>query len=194
VNHVSDCTFPFPTVLTRRSVLHAVAHSQLVPCSYSSSHYPPLTSITPVLPDLYLIPNRYHVFIRPPLRRVYLGDRVDNDKAVIDDLKAKIVCLEARIETLKSGNESAKKKLCLMLDKAKEDARLALDEANKDAQVALYEAKKEARLARDKANKDAKLALDKAKEDLRFANLSLEECRAENNALKFRWVIHSFLR
>jgi len=73
-----------------------------------------------------------------------------------------------------------------MLDKAKEDARLALDEADKDAQVALYEAKKEARLARDKANKDAKLALDKAKEDLRFANLSLEECRAENNALKFR--------
>ncbi|KAN0121331.1 hypothetical protein V8E52_003919 [Russula decolorans] len=65
-----------------------------------------------------------------------------------------------------------------MLDKAKEDA--LVDEANKHAQ-------KEARLqvARDKANKDAKLALDKVKEDLRFANLSLEECRAENNALKF---------
>lgn len=150
------------------------------------SHYPLLTSITPVLPNLYLIPNKYHVFIRPPIRRVYLGDRVDNDRAAIDELESKIVCLEARIETLKSGNESAERELRAMLDKTKEDARLALDEANKEAQVALYEVKKEARIARDKANKDAQLALYKVKDELRFANLSLEECRAENSTLKSR--------
>jgi hypothetical protein len=134
-----------------------------------------------------------------------LGDRVDDNKAVINDLKSKIVCLEARIETLKSDNESAKRELCLTLGKAKEDARLALDEAKKEAQLALdkvnadaqlaqHVVEKEACLARDKANKGAQLALDKAKDDLRLANLSLEECRAENNALKSKWVTHNFLR
>jgi len=123
-----------------------------------------------------------------------LGDRVDNNKAVFNDLKSKIDCLEARIETLKSDNESAERELCLMLDKAKEDAQLALDEAKKEAQLALYEVEKEARLARIKANKDARVALYKTKDELRLANLSLEECRAENSALKSKWVIHSFLR
>jgi hypothetical protein len=194
VNFASDCTFPSPRILSRRSALHAVPRSLSVACTHSSSHYPPLTSITPVLPNLYLIPNKYHVFIKPPLRRVYLGDRVDNNKAVIDDLKSKIICLEARIETLESGNDSAKRELCLMLDKAKEEALLALDKVKADAQLALDEVEKQARLARDKANKDAQLALDKAKDDLLLAKLSLEECRAENNALKSKWVTHSFLR
>jgi hypothetical protein len=188
VNFVSDYTFPSPRILTRRSALHAVPHSLSVSCIYSSSHHSPLTSITLVLPNLYLIPNKYHVFIKPPLRRVYLGDKVDNDKAEVDDLKSKIVCLEARIEILKSDNESAKSELYLMLDKAKEDARLALDEAKKEAQLALDEVEKEARLARDIANEYAKLVLDKAKKDLRLANSRLEECRAENNALKSKWV------
>jgi hypothetical protein len=145
------------------------------------------------MPNLYLIPNKYHVFIKPPLRRVYLGDRVDNNKAVFDDFKSKIVSLEARIETLQSDNESAKRELCVMLDKAKEDARVALDEAKKEALLALDEAEKEARLVRYKANKDARLALAKAKEELRLANLSLKECKAENSALKSKWVTHSFL-
>lgn len=140
-----------------------------------------------------LIQNEYHVFVNPPLRRVYLGDRVDNSKAVINDLKSKIVCLEARIEILKSDNESAKRELCLMLDKAKEYARLALYRVNAAAQLALDKVEKEARLANDKANKGAQLALDKAKDDLRLANLSLDECRAENNALKSQWVTHNFL-
>jgi len=70
-----------------------------------------------------------------------------------------------------------------MLDKAKEDARLALEEAKKEAQLVL-----------DKVNADAKLALDKAEGDLRLANLSLKEYRAENNALKSKWVTQSFLR
>lgn len=193
MNFVSDYTFLCPRILTRRSALHAVPHSLSVACTYSSSHHLPLTSITPVLPNLYLIPNKYHVFVKPPLRRVYLGDRVDN-KVVINGLESKIVCLEARIETLESDNESTKRELCVMLDKAKEDARLALDEAKKEAQLALDKVEKEARLSRDKANEYAQFALDKAKEGLRLANLSLEECRAENNTLKFKWVTHSFLR
>lgn len=194
MNIVSDCTFPSPRIVSRHGAQHAVPHSLSVACTYSSTHYPPLISITPVLANLFLIPNKYHVFINPPLRRVYLGDRVDNNKAVINDLKSNIVCLEARIETLDSGNESAKRELNLLLDKAKEDALLALYEAKKEAQLALDEVEKEARLARDKANKDAQLALDKAKDDLRLVNLSLEEVRAENNALKSQWVTHSFIR
>jgi hypothetical protein len=55
-----------------------------------------------------------------------LGDRVDN-KAVINDLKSKIVCLEARIETLKSANASAIREKYFSLEKA----RLALYEAKK---------------------------------------------------------------
>jgi hypothetical protein len=208
VNLVSDCTFPSPRILSRPGALHAVPHSLTVACTYPSLHYHPLTSITPVLPNLSLIPNKHHVFINPPLRRVYLGDRVDNNKAVINDLKSKIVCLEARIATLESGNRSTKRELvtvCLMLDKAKEyvqlaqdeakkETQLALDKVNADAQLALRKVEKEARLARDKANKDAQLALDKANDDLRLANLSLEECRAENNSLKSQWVTHNFLR
>ncbi|KAF8498556.1 hypothetical protein F5888DRAFT_182048 [Russula emetica] len=152
-------------------------------------------SFPDVLPNLSLIPNKYRVFITPPLRRVYLRDKVDNSTAVIDDLKSEIVCLETRIKTLESNNENAKRESCVMLDKAKEDARLALDEAKKEvqlaldkvnaeAQLALCEVEKKARRARDRANKDAQLALDKAKDDLRLANLSLEECRAENNVLR----------
>ena len=154
-------------------------HSLTVACNYSSSHYPPLNSITPVLANLSLIPNKYHIFINPPLRRVYLGDRVDDSKTVIDDLKSKIVSLEAHVETLKSSNEST------------ERAWLALEKNHKvimEAYLAF------ASLALDKANKDTQLALDKAKDDLRLANLNLEECRAENIALRSRWVTHSFLR
>jgi hypothetical protein len=167
VNLVSEYTFPSPPprILSRRTALHAVPHSLAVACAYSSSHHPPLTSITPVLPNPSLIPSKYHVFINPPLRRVYLGDRVDNE-AVINDLKSEIVCLEAGIETLKSDNESAKRESFRMLDQAKKEAQLALDKVKADAQ----------------------LALNKAEDDLRLANLSLEECRAENNALKSQWV------
>jgi hypothetical protein len=216
VNLVSYGTFPSPRIVSRRGALHAVPRSPPVACTYSSTHFPPLTSITPVLANMSRIPYKYHVFINPSLRRIYLGDMVDNNKAVINDLKSRIVCLEARIETLKSDNESAKRESCLMLDKAKEDARLALDEAKKEAQLDLDEAKKEAqldldeakkeaqldldgvknwaRLARDIAKTRAQLALDSAKADLRLANLSLEEFRAENNALKSQWVTHSFLQ
>jgi hypothetical protein len=152
-------------MLSRRTALYAVPYSLAVACAHSSSHDPPLTSITPVLPNLSFIPKKYHIFISPPLRRVYLGDRVDNE-AVINDLNSEIVRLKAVIETLESDNEGAKRESCLMLDKAKEDARLALD----------------------KVKLVAKLSREKVLDDLRLANLSLEECRAENNALKSQWV------
>lgn len=153
---------------SRRTALYAVPYSLAVACVHSSSHDPPLTSITPVLPNLSLIPKKYHLFINPPLRRVYLGDRVDNE-GVINDLNSEVVCLKAAIETLKSDNEAVKRESCRMLDKAKEDARLALDEAKLVFQ----------------------LSQEKVLDDLRLANLSLEECRAENNTLKSQWVTQS---
>ncbi len=129
---------------------------------------------------------------------------MDNTK-VVDDLKSKIVRLEARIEILKSDNVCVKRESCIALDRAKDEAkraldeakkeaRLALDKANADAQLALDEEKKEARLAFDKVNKEAQLAMAKARGDLRLAYMILEECKDENNALKSRWVTHRFLR
>jgi hypothetical protein len=187
VNLVSDCTFPAPQIVSRQSAQHAVPHSLSVACTYLLTHHPPLTSITPVLANLSFIPDKYHVFINPPLRRVYLGDRVDN-KAIINDLQSKIVRLELRIETIKSASLSAIREKQISIQKA----HFALYEAKKEAQLALDEAEKAARIARDKASKDAQLALYKAGDDLRLANLSLEEVRAENNALKSQWVPNNF--
>lgn len=165
MNRALESTFPVSRILSRQTALYAVPSSLAVACAHSSSHYPLLTSITPVLPNLSLIPKKYHMFINPPLRRVYLGDMVDNE-AVIDDLNSEIVRLKAVIETLKSDNEGTKRESCLMLDKAKENARLAVDGVKLVAQ----------------------LSLEKIQDDLRLANISLEECRAENNALKSQWV------
>ncbi|KAI0285759.1 hypothetical protein BGY98DRAFT_239644 [Russula aff. rugulosa BPL654] len=169
----------------RNPVVPPCGHLICEPCiirhiSFSTNRF---CARCPTCRALFPTGSKYHS-IYPSLRRVFLGDMVDNNKAVINDLKSRIVCLEARIETLKSDNESAKRESCLMLDKAKEEARLALDEAKKEAQLDLDEVKNWARLARDIAKTRAQLALDSAKADLRLANLSLEEFRAENNALK----------
>jgi vacuolar-type H+-ATPase subunit H len=197
VNLVLNNTFPSPRTISRQGAPHAVPHSLTVACTHSSSPYSPLTSITPVLADLSLIPNKYHVFINPPLRRVYLEDRADHSKAVINELKSKIVFLEARVELLKSDNVCMERECRLTLDKAKEDAQLALDEARKDAridldkakadaQVALDEVNHEARLAQAKTNKEARLALDKANKGLHIANLGLKELRHKHDELKSR--------
>jgi hypothetical protein len=197
VNLVLNNTFPSPRTILRQGAPHAVPHSLTVASAHSSSPYSPLTSIIPVLADLSLIPNKYHVFINPPLRRVYLEDKADNSKAVINQLKSKIIFLEARVELLKSDNVCTEREYRLALDKAKEDARLALDEARKearidldkakaDAQVALDEVKHEARLAQAKTNKEARLALDKANKGLHIANLGLKELRHKHDELKSR--------
>jgi hypothetical protein len=54
------------------------------------------------------------------------------------DPKSKIVCLDARIETLKSDDESTR----LALHEVKTELRLAFDKANKGTQLDLDDVKK----------------------------------------------------
>jgi chromosome segregation ATPase len=81
---------------------------------------------------------KYHIFMSPSLRRVYLGD--EGDKAQIENLNAEIATLKARIGTLHRDKtllmgrcESAHSTI----------SRLALDE--RDARLALNKAKEEVR-------------------------------------------------
>ncbi|KAH9040368.1 hypothetical protein EDB85DRAFT_1858681 [Lactarius pseudohatsudake] len=51
-------------------------------------------------PDMSMIPKKYHVFISPSLRRVYLGDGEDTSRALIDNLNTETTLLKARVGTL----------------------------------------------------------------------------------------------
>jgi hypothetical protein len=88
-----------------------------------------------------LIPKKYHVFISPSLRRVYMGDGDDPSHAVIEDLKTQITVLTARVGTLKRDKE-------LLMDRC-ETAQSAASRLTADERVArmeLTEAKNEMRL------------------------------------------------
>ncbi|KAI0255975.1 hypothetical protein BJV78DRAFT_1118698 [Lactifluus subvellereus] len=109
-----------------------------------------------VRPDLSIVPKKYHVFMSPSLRRVYLGDE-GNNKARIENLNAEIAALKARVGTLHRD----KTLLMGRCESAQSTAsRLALDE------------------------RDARLALNKAKEDVRLAHQSLENLGRKYQALK----------
>jgi hypothetical protein len=162
-----------------------------------------------VLANLSNVPRKYHVFISPPLRRVYLADAEDSSRVIIDRLKSEIAALRERIVTLDATGKfwferereawsaasritSAERDARLALDEVKEEARIALDKAKEESRVALDKTEEEARIALDKANEEARVALNKAKEEMRLANQRLEELRSENDALKSRWVTRTF--
>jgi len=151
------------------------------------------------------VPKKYHIFISPPLRRVYLADAEDSSRAIIDRLKSDIATLTKRIMTLDDTGKfwfrrereaqsavsrltSAERDARLALDEVKEEARIALDKAKEEARVALDKAEEEARIALDRANGEARVALNKAEEEMRIANQRLEGLRSENDALRSRWV------
>ena len=94
----------------------------------------------PVTPDMTLIPKKYHVFISPSLRRVYLGE--DSNRAIIDGLNTEITLLKARVGTLKRDKD-------LLMDRCEAAqsavARLTSDE--RATRLELIEARHEARLA-----------------------------------------------
>jgi len=103
-------------------------------------------------------------------------DKVNEEaRAALDKAKEdKRLALDKVIEEVRTALDKAKEEKCLALDKVIEEARTALEKA-----------KEEKRLALDKATEEARAALDKAKEETRIANQSLEELRAEYDALKF---------
>jgi hypothetical protein len=52
------------------------------------------------MPDKSIIPNKYHAFISPSLRRIFLDAQEDNSRAVIENLNTKIAGLKMRILSL----------------------------------------------------------------------------------------------
>jgi hypothetical protein len=58
-----------------------------------------------VTPDLSIVPNKYHTFISPPLRRVFLDTREDNSRAVIENLNAENAALKERVTLLERDKD-----------------------------------------------------------------------------------------
>ena len=59
---------------------------------------------TSVKPDMSIVPKKYHKFIFPPLRRVFLDGREDNSHVVNEILNAEIAALEERVTSLNRDN------------------------------------------------------------------------------------------
>jgi hypothetical protein len=108
-----------------------------------------------------IVPKKYHMFISPPLRRVFLEDSpVAEDSHVIEEgLRAEIAALNARVAALRRDKD-------LLMDRC-EAAQSGV-----------------ARLTSDE--RAARLARDRAREEAHVANVSLEKLRAEYDTLKSR--------
>jgi hypothetical protein len=145
-----------PLTPMRRPALHAAHHSLQVVCTLSPSHRLLLSSTILVPANLLTIPKQYHMFISPPLRRVYLADAEDNSQAVIDGLKSDIANLKREIE------------------------------ASNLRKNFLFEGMMEALFSLENAKEEARVALDKAKEETRLANLRLMVLKADYEALKLQ--------
>jgi hypothetical protein len=53
------------------------------------------------MPDKSIIPTKYHAFISPSLRRVFLDAQEDNSRAaMIENLKAEIAALKMHVTSL----------------------------------------------------------------------------------------------
>jgi outer membrane murein-binding lipoprotein Lpp len=152
-------TYVLPKTFTRQHAPLVVLRSQPVkrhiPRLIAFPSADPLSGCLPVWPDMSIVPRKYHAFMMPSLRRVYLGDGEDN-KARIESLSTEISTLKARVGALHRDNgllmgrcESAHSTI----------SRLAL------------------------AERDARLALNKATKDLRLANQTLESLRKEYRIL-----------
>jgi outer membrane murein-binding lipoprotein Lpp len=102
----------------------------------------------PVTPEMSLIPKKYHVFISPSLRRVYLED---TSRALIDSLNTEITLLKARVGTLKRDKD-------LLMDRC-EAAQSAVSRLTSDERT-------------------ARLELIEAKEEVREANIGIKDLRS----------------
>jgi len=107
-----------------------------------------------------IVPKKYHTFISPPLRRVFLGNDGGQEgpsaAAVIADLNAEIAALKVRVGSLVRDKG-------LLMDRC-EAAQSALARLNADERAA--------RLAR--------------RHDARLATLNLERLKDEYDALSSR--------
>ena len=101
------------------------------------------------MPDMSIIPNKYHTFISPPLRRVFLDAPGHNSYAMIKNLNAEISALKERVTSLKRDKDrledrcqSAQSTVAALRLKERK-ARLALeDKQNLNSFRAKYDALK----------------------------------------------------
>jgi len=117
-----------------------------------------------------IVPKKYHAFISPPLRRVFLGD---SDGEVIEKLNAEVAVLKARVGSLQRDKG-------LLMDRC-ESAQSALTRLTSDERAA--------RLERDEAREKVRVAkefLRKAREDARVAKHNLRKLQMENDARNCR--------
>ena len=119
--------------------------------------------LTSVTPDLSIVSKKYHNFISPALRRVFLDTREDNSRVVVENLNTENAALKERVTSLERNNDILTDQ-CNSMHGAL--ARLSTDEET-------------ARLENYKATADA--AKDKQ---------NLNRLMAENDALKYRARIH----
>ena len=135
-------------------ILHVVPHFLQVAYTYSSSHCPSLSSITPVPADSSTILSKSHPFISPSLRCVYLGDAEDSRREdivgpelelpplkhtscdshnvfLVRGLKALLAaqCAVPRLTSVESAP-------CLALDQVTAEARVTLDNGKEEARFA----------------------------------------------------------
>jgi hypothetical protein len=116
-----------------------------------------------VTPDLSIVPRKYHPFISPPLRRVFLDAREDNSRAVVESLNAENAALKKRVTSLERHND------------------LLTDSCNSaHSTVVCLETDEES----------ARLASYKARADALKDRQNLNRVRAEYNAFKFRATVH----
>ena len=107
--------------------------------------------LTPVTPDLSIVPKKYHTFISPPLRRVFLDAREDNSRAVVSNLNAENAALKEHVTSLERDKD-------LLTDRCRstdcELERRSVDEQT--ARFAYFEATADA--YKDKENLDRLMA------------------------------------
>ncbi|KAN0130876.1 hypothetical protein V8E53_011254 [Lactarius tabidus] len=111
-----------------------------------------------VAPNMALIPKKYHVFISPSLRRVYLGEGDDTSRAVISGLNAEITLLKARVGTLKRDKD-------LLMDRC-EAAQSAASRLTADERA-------------------ARLELAQARHEAYNTNMTFEYLKEEHRSLKY---------
>jgi hypothetical protein len=100
------------------------------------------------MPDMSIVPNKYHTFISSPLRRVFLDAPGNNSRAVIKNLNAEIAALKERVTSLKHDKDyledryqSAQSTVATL--RRERNARLALeDKQNLNCFRAKYDALK----------------------------------------------------
>jgi hypothetical protein len=114
--------------------------------------------LVPVAPNMALIPKKYHVFISPSLRRVYLGEGEDTSRAVISGLNAEITLLKARVGTLKRDKD-------LLMDRC-EAAQSAASRLTADERA-------------------ARLELAQARHEAYNTNMTFEYLKEEHRSLKY---------